>query len=279
MKRKESLKLVDLFSGMGCASIGFREAEFEPAAALEIDPLRCEIYRENIGIAPIRADVMDVFGKDLLRAAGLKKGGRFCVVGCPPCQSFSSLADTRGTGKMFDVRSGYVGKFASLIVEMMPLAVVFENVQGMVCGSGKKFFGGYVATLDEAGYRTCHAVVNAADFGVPQNRKRVIAVSVRRDVAKKEIMDEIKYFLISKTDKRRTVREAIGDLAALESGESDPSDPYHRASLHGSKTLEMTQQRAQGRREQEGSAETPVARLPPEAPKRRRNVVRPDAVG
>ena len=170
MKRKSHLKLVDLFSGMGCASMGFKEAGFEPAVALEIDSLRCDLYKENIGIVPIQQDVMDTSGKDLLHMGGLRKGGKFCVVGCPPCQSFSSLADTRGTREMFNIRSGYVGKFASLVVEMMPLAVVFENVQGMVGGSGKKFFDEYVAALDVAGYETCHAVVNAADFGVPQKQ-------------------------------------------------------------------------------------------------------------
>ena len=239
MKRKDHPHLVDLFCGMGCASMGFKEAGFEPAAALEIDPLRCDLYRENVGIEPMQADVMGVSGKSLLRAGGLRKGGKFCVVGCPPCQSFSSLADTRGAGKMFNVRSGYVRKFASLVVEMMPLVVVFENVQGMIGGSGKKFFDEYVATLDKAEYRTRHAVVNAADFGVPQNRKRVIAVSVRKDAAREETMDEISSFLRSKISKRRTVGDAIGDLEPLESGGSDPDDPHHQASLHGLKVLEM----------------------------------------
>ena len=241
MKRKNRPRLIDLFSGMGCASMGFKEAGFEPAAALEIDPLRCELYRANVGIAPVRADVMAVSGKDLLRAGGLKKGGEFCVVGCPPCQSFSSLADTRGKSEMFDVRSGYVRKFASLVVEMMPLAVVFENVQGMMGGSGRKFFDEYVDALREAGYDTRHEVVNAADFGVPQNRKRVIAVSVRKDAAKKGAMDEIGAFLRSKVHKKNTVRDAIGDLDSepLESGESDPHDPHHQASLHCPKVLEL----------------------------------------
>ena len=242
MKRKDRLRLVDLFAGMGCASMGFKEAGFEPAAALEINPVRCGLYHENVGIVPVQANVMDISGKDLLRAGGLKKRGRFCVVGCPPCQSFSSLADTRGSGKMFDMRSGYVRKFASLVVEMMPLAVVFENVEGMYCGSGKALFDEYVDVLCEAGYDTRHRVVNAADFGVPQNRKRVIAVSVRKDAAKEETMDEIGRFLHSKVGKHRTVRDAVGylDLAKpLESGESDPEDPHHRAALHGPKVLEM----------------------------------------
>lgn len=242
MKRKDRLPLVDMFSGMGCASMGFKKEGFEPVAALEIDPARCELYRANVGIEPMQADIMDVSGKDLLRAGGLRKRGRFCVVGCPPCQSFSSLAGTRGTDEMLDVRSGYVRKFAKLVVEMMPLAVVFENVQGMMGGVRRKFFEEYKAILDGAGYLTHHKVVNAADFGVPQNRKRVIAVSIRKGAAKKKTMDEIDRFLCSKVVKKSTVRDAIGDLDSgkpLESGESDPEDPHHRASLHGPKVLKM----------------------------------------
>ena len=241
MTRKNHLKLIDLFSGMGCASMGFKDAGFEPVVALEIDPLRCDLYKKNVGIAPVQRNVMDVSGKDLLRKGGLRKGGMFCVVGCPPCQSFSSLADTRGTSEMFYIRSGYVSKFAKLVVEMMPLAVVFENVQGMIGGSGRKFFDEYVTTLTDVGYETCHAVVNAADFGVPQNRKRVIAVSVRNDAIKKKTMNEIDGFLHSKVDKKSTVKDVIGklDLKPLESGESDPDDPHHQASLHSSKVREM----------------------------------------
>lgn len=242
MKRENALPLVDLFSGMGCASMGFKEAGFEPVAALEIDPARCELYRANVGIDPARADIMDVSGKDLLRAGGLRKRGRFCVVGCPPCQSFSSLAGTRGANRMLDVRSGYVRKFARLVVEMMPLAVVFENVQGMMGGAGRKFFDEYKDILDGAGYRTRHRVINAADFGVPQNRKRVIAVSIRRSAAKKKTMDGIYGFLCSKVAKKSTVRNAIGYLDSakpLESGESDPEDQHHRASLHRPSVLKM----------------------------------------
>lgn len=222
--------------------MGFQKAGFKPVAALEIDPARCELYCANVGIEPVQADVMSVRGKDLLREGGLRRRGRFCVVGCPPCQSFSSLAGTRGANEMFGVRSGYVRKFAKLVVEMMPMVAVFENVQGMMAGSGRRFFDEYVATLKRAGYRTRSRVVNAADFGVPQNRKRVISVSVRKDAAKDETMSEIYDFLCSKVGKRRTVRDAIGDLDSekpLESGEYDPEDPHHGASLHSPKVLRM----------------------------------------
>ena len=235
INRSDDIPLIDVFAGMGCASMGFKEAGFKPIVALEIDPVRCKLYHTNIGIDPMQVDIMDVHGKDMLRKGGLRKGGRFCVVGCPPCQSFSSLAGTRGTNKMFDVRSEYVNKFANLIVEMMPLAVVFENVQGMISGAGRVFFNKYMITLDNAGYTTCYNVVNAADFGVPQNRKRVIAISVRKNAVKSKTMNKINYFLHSKVGKKSTVRDAIGDLDSqnpLKSGESDPNDPHHKARLH-----------------------------------------------
>ena len=236
----ESIHLVDLFSGMGCASMGFKDAGFKPAVALEIDPLRCKLYRENIGIAPVQADVMDVSGRDLLRAGGLEMGGRFCIVGCPPCQSFSSLADTSGTNhETFGRRGGYVDKFTKIVIETMPLAVVFENVQGMVFGAGRAFLDAHIHALEDVGYDTRFKVVNAANFGVPQNRKRVIAISIRKDIIKKGDMDDVEMFLDSNVYRQRTVKDAIGNLKPLESGESDPADPHHRAIDHGPRVLEM----------------------------------------
>lgn len=220
--------------------MGFMQAGFKPAAALEINPLRCKLYRENIGIEPIQADVLDVSSEDILRVGGLEKGGRFCVVGCPPCQSFSSLADTRGTNhERLGRRGGYVDKFTTMVTEMMPLAVVFENVQGMISGAGRVFFDAHIRALNDAGYYTRHKVVNAANFGVPQNRKRVIDISIRKDIIKESDMDDVGAFLDGDTCRRRTVKDAIGNLKPLESGESDPTDPHHRAVYHGPRVLEM----------------------------------------
>ena len=123
---------------------------------------------------------MDVGANELLAAAGLRRGSRFCVVGCPPCQSFSKLADTRGVGAARDPRSRLVSKFAALVTEMRRAAAVFENVSWMASGPGRAFSDECPAMMEEAGYRTAHGVVNASLAGIPQNRKRIIAVSVKK---------------------------------------------------------------------------------------------------
>lgn len=239
MKSKNPIPLIDVFSGIGCASLGFRKAGFKIATALEIDPVRCDIYEKNLKVKPLQYDVMTVDGKCLLSSAKLRKGGKFCVVGCPPCQSFSHLSDTSGVDAINDPRSKYVRKFAKLVVEMMPAVVVFENVQGMMSGPGKKFFDNYLKTLEKADYKTRSNVINAADFGVPQNRKRIIAISVRRRFLKKNTMDKIEAFLYSKVKKQKTVRSVIEDLKPLRPGQKDPDDSLHFARNHGPRVYEM----------------------------------------
>lgn len=231
MKNK-NYKLIDIFSGIGCASLGFRKAGFDLAGALEINPLRCKLYQENLGLKPIQNDVMKISGINLLSNAKVRKGGKFCVVGCPPCQSFSHLSDTSGIDTLNDPRSKYVEKFAKLVVEMKPSAVVFENVQGMISGPGKKFFDKYLKTLRKNDYETCYKIINAADFGVPQNRKRIIAISIRKKFLKKNTMDEIEEFLQYKIKKRKTVRHAIKGLKPLRPGQKSSTDLHHSARSH-----------------------------------------------
>ena len=233
--------LVDMFAGAGCASLGFLREGFDVVAALEIDRRRCDIYERNIGLRPVQKDATDTTGAEMLRAAGLRRGSRFCMVGCPPCQSFSKLSDTRGVGAAGDPRSRLVSKFGSLVDEMRPTAVVFENVAWMASGPGKAFLDGYIEALEGAGYRTVHKTINASQTGVPQNRKRVIAVSV-----KERLLNAARSALLDKFDEaepaeRRTVRDALSGLAPLRSGHKSRSDPLHFASAHGARVTEVIQ--------------------------------------
>lgn len=234
---KGAYRLIDLFSGMGCASLGFKKAGFKLAAALEIDPLRCKIYKTNLGVKPIRSDVMKVTGRQLLKRAKLRKGDKFVIVGCPPCQSFSKLADTSGVDVLRDPRSKYVNKFAELVEETRPLAVVFENVPWMVKGPGKKFFQRYLERLEAAGYWNYSGTVNAANFGVPQNRLRVIAVSIRKEYANKKAKKKIEKLYQKVRKSPKTVRDAIKDLKPLRVGQKDDDDEFHAASLHSPKVM------------------------------------------
>ena len=232
-------KLVDVFAGMGCASLGFKKAGFEVAAALEIDPVRCGVYESNIGLKPINADVMRVTGETFREAGRLKKRDKTCVVGCPPCQSFSKLADTTGVDTLRDPRSKYVKKLGELVVEIRPEAAVFENVSWMSDGPGKKFFNAYVSRLGSAGYETVHATVNAADYNIPQNRRRVVAISIKKKHATEASVGKLSRFLRRRQERKITVKDAIGDLKALRAGSTDSSDALHFGRTHAPKTMNI----------------------------------------
>ena len=127
-----------MFAGAGCASLGFRQEGFDVAAALEIDPRRCGVYERNIGLRPVRADAAEVSGREMLGHAGLRRGSMFCMVGCPPCQSFSKLSDTRGVGAAGDPRSQLVLKFGRLVTEMRPPPSSLKTSRGWQAGQARR---------------------------------------------------------------------------------------------------------------------------------------------
>ena len=233
--------LVDMFAGAGCASLGFQQAGFGVAAALELDGGRCDVYERNIGLRPVQRDAMGVTGAEMLKAAGLRGGAGFCMVGCPPCQSFSKLSDTRGVDAAADPRSRLVSKFGSLVAEMRPSAAVFENVAWMAGGPGRAFLDDYIEMLDGAGYRTVHGVVDASRAGVPQSRRRVIAVSVKRRILDRKgaILLDAFHGAGDRGGGRRTVRDALSGLPPLRRGHRSRTDPLHFASAHGSRVAEV----------------------------------------
>ena len=231
--------LIDMFSGAGCASLGFKKAGFKIAAALEINPKRCDVYEKNFHFRPIQKDVLKTSAKEILREANLRKGSKFCVVGCPPCQSFSKLSSTRMIDTVNDPRSKFVLKFAHLMIDMMPMAIVFENVSWMIRGPGKKFFNKYLKKLEKAGYYTVYDIVNASSVGIPQNRERVVAISIRKKFLNKNKMKKLDQFHKIKSKQIKTVRDVISDLNPLQSGQMDDDDPLHFTRRHSEKVLEM----------------------------------------
>ena len=234
-----NLSLIDMFSGAGCASLGFQKAGFKIAAALEINPKRCDVYERNFHFRPIQKNVLEVSADEILKKAKLKRGSKFCVVGCPPCQSFSKLSSTRMIDTVNDPRSKFVLKFAKLMVDMMPMAIIFENVSGMIRGPGKKFFYEYEKKLECAGYYTVYDIVNAVDVGIPQNRERVVAISIRKKFLNENKIKLLDDFHKIKAKQIKTVRDVIADLKPLKSGEKDDDDPLHFTRIHSEKVLEM----------------------------------------
>lgn len=154
--------VVDLFAGAGGLSLGFARAGAKVVAAFDNWPAAVETYRSNLGDHVSGGDIhrdLDVPDADV-------------VTGGPPCQGFSSA----GMRRAEDERNTLVGEFSRLIAKRRPRAFVFENVEGFLTGAGGQFVFELLDPLIAAGYRIHVRKVNAANYGVPQHRKRVVAI-------------------------------------------------------------------------------------------------------
>lgn len=153
---------VDLFCGAGGLSLGLRLAGFDLVCAVDSSPLAVQTYRANLGQHVRQERIEETID---LPAADLIAGG-------PPCQGFSSA----GMRRQGDERNTLVACFARIVAKQRPLAFVFENVEGFLTSDGGAYVLDLLCPLVEAGYRIHVRKVNAANFGVPQHRKRVIAI-------------------------------------------------------------------------------------------------------
>lgn len=156
------LTVVDLFAGAGGLSLGFQRAGFTPIAAYEIWDPAVRTYRRNFGDHTHKTSIN----------AEINVPSAIVVVGGPPCQGFSSA----GLRRPGDARNTLVGEFARLVARLRPAAVMFENVEGFLTSCDGLFVFELLEPLIEAGYRIHLRKINAANYGVPQHRKRVIAL-------------------------------------------------------------------------------------------------------
>ena len=172
---------VDLFAGAGGLSLGFEQAGFDVAAAVEIDPIHCATHEFNFPHSKaICASVIDLSAAGIRGLAGLEGRDIDVVAGGAPCQGFSLM----GKRLLDDPRNQLVGHFVRLVRELAPKYCVFENVRGLTLGKHVRFLDELIQTLGEAGYKVLlpYRVLNAADFGVPQDRRRLFLLAARVDM-------------------------------------------------------------------------------------------------
>lgn len=170
---------IELFSGAGGLSLGFEQAGFDVRAAVEIDPIHCAVHKFNFpDCAMIPRSVAAVSASEIRRAAGIGNKVVDCVFGGPPCQGFSMI----GHRVLDDPRNKLVLEFVRIVAELGARSFVFENVKGLTVGRHRAFLEELVEAFDKAGYdvRLPWRVVDAADFGVPQHRQRLILVGVKK---------------------------------------------------------------------------------------------------
>ena len=159
---RSNLTVTDLFCGAGGLSLGLKEAGFDVICAIDWDDAAIETYRANLG--------GHVLKRDLSRSLEIPRAA--VVVGGPPCQGFSSA----GMRKPGDARNSLVSHFVQQVIMLRPMAFVFENVEGFLTTDDGRHVFELLEPLIEFGYRIHARKVNAANYGVPQHRKRVIAI-------------------------------------------------------------------------------------------------------
>ncbi|QZD89897.1 DNA cytosine methyltransferase [Qipengyuania aurantiaca] len=172
---------IDLFAGAGGMSLGFEQAGFDIAAAVEIDPVHCATHHFNFPeCTVIPKSVTDVSGDEIREKAGLGDKEIDVVFGGAPCQGFSMI----GQRALDDPRNSLVRDFVRIVHELEARYFVFENVKGLTVGKHRKFLEEVIAAFENGGeYQVLlkERVLNAADFGVPQNRHRLFLIGARKD--------------------------------------------------------------------------------------------------
>lgn len=216
---QSALTVADFFCGAGGLTAGFKRAGFQPVYAVDCWSPAVKTYRRNHGEHVAEQGVQHLAD---VRGAEVFAGG-------PPCQGFSSA----GRRIAEDARNSLVRLYATLIAQHRPRAFVFENVEGFLTTADGQFLINFLEPVLAAGYKVHFRKINAANFGVPQHRKRVLAVGgLGFDPGFPEFTHSAfgapgAHLAASGKPRAPTVRDAIGDLptpSSLRPGH--PADHY-----------------------------------------------------
>lgn len=232
------VQVIDLFSGCGGMSHGFLHArsgdvQYRVLGGLDIDRHAAATYRRMIGRPCLELDVRELKGNvlaDALAIWGYDENLPLVLIGCAPCQGFSSH---RKKDVRKDVRNELLAAFADVVKVLAPDMVVMENVPEMLYREHWSHFANFTESLKDNAFKVRARVENLATFGVPQERYRALVLASR-------VGERVKMPLPSLSPSAfRTVRDAIGLLPPLLAGERDPQDPMHITSRHRPETLNI----------------------------------------
>lgn len=235
--------MVDLFCGAGGFSVGCQWAGFQSILGIDYFKPAIDTWKYNHPNAiSILGDIRKIspeFVKYILKRNGVEKV--HLVTGGVPCQGFSRANRKHRDD---DERNYLFLDYMKMVEALNPDYIILENVSGMKTTAGGKFVGEILGEMDELGYNARVELLNAAEFGVPQIRKRLIFVGIKRNVGLKEYFEypqgmfidsnDIDLFSIDEKTIFRTVWDAISDLPKIESGESadkydcEPLNDYQR---------------------------------------------------
>lgn len=213
---------LDLFSGCGGLTLGLKKAGFRLLGAVDIDPLSVETYKAN------HRDVKKTWAVDIrklpvskvMRTLRLKPGQLDLLAGCPPCQGFSSLRSLNGSNRIRDDRNELLFEFLRFVRVLKPKSVMLENVPRLAKNERMRRFRGELRALR---YKIKWRVLNVADYGVPQRRRRLILIASR----------SFEPEFASPSETRQTVRDMVARLTSPRKSR----DPLHRVAERRTKRV------------------------------------------
>ncbi|MFE9528001.1 DNA cytosine methyltransferase [Streptomyces sp. NPDC006631] len=207
---------IDLFCGAGGLSLGLQQAGVRVAAGVDLDPACAYPFERNLRAKFIHENVANVTGRQLEAIWRSRKGYRL-LAGCAPCQPFSS--HRRGADTSSEQNWDLLTHFSRLVDETLPDFVTMENVTRL----GKMtVFRSFVDHLRELDYAVDYGNLYGPDFGLPQERRRLVLVASKHGVIRIPVGDTSK-------NNYKTVQQEIGKLPVLGHGEVDPNDSLHAA--------------------------------------------------
>lgn len=212
---------IDLFSGVGGMSLGFEQAGFDVVAAVEYDPVHAAAHEFNFPECTVLPrSVLGLSGAEIRETAKIGARRVDVVFGGPPCQGFSMI----GQRVLDDPRNALVLEFVRIVRELDANYFVFENVKGLTVGNQRQFLDELIAAFREIGYnvRLPWKVLNAASYGVPQDRERLILFGARRGLELPEyptpsVLSAGKDLALKGLKHGPNCKDALGDIPDAES--------------------------------------------------------------
>jgi DNA (cytosine-5)-methyltransferase 1 len=194
---------IDLFAGAGGLSLGLMNAGFDVRAALDNDPVAVRTYQAGLGHHILCAPIEEISATELMLRAGIRAGECSVLAGGPPCQGFS----LQRRGDRTDPRNELVLEFVRMVEEIRPAFFIMENVSGLLTKHGRAFLEEFERRAGKLGYVIHIELLDTADFGVPQHRRRALLVGERTAGGHAHFR-----FPEAEQGPLKSVRDAIGDL-------------------------------------------------------------------
>ncbi len=237
------IQVLDFFSGAGGTSLGFAALNevvpaFRMLGGCDIDRVSATTYSTNYGTSLICEDIIRLANDDselytLLDTIGFDPKKPVVLIGCAPCQGFSSHRK-KHWNEEDDVRNSLVMAFAKIVKKLDPDVILMENVPEFLSQRYWRYFSAAKKSYEDQGYIVKEQIYNAASFGVPQDRFRTIVIAIKKQFLLPE------GFL--RPGEYKTVRDAISNLPAVPAGVADPNDALHKSASHKESTMEVIRQ-------------------------------------